>query len=96
MRSCWRPASDGAIVRACDYLPDTAPRLRRAALNARAEACKLLISNGVDLKKKNNSGKTAAEMCPESADTLKSYLTQQTNVNKGADDDDLDSEFGEV
>jgi len=67
-----------------------------AALNARAEACKLLISNGVDLKKKNNSGKTAAEMCPESADTLKSYLMQQTNVNKGADDDDLDSEFGEV
>ena len=56
----------------------------------------MLISNGVDLKKKNNSGKTAAEMCPESADTLKSYLMQQTNVNKGADDDDLDSEFGEV
>ena len=67
-----------------------------AALNARAEACKLLINNGVDLKKKNKSGKTAADLCPAEADTLMTYLYEQTNAEKTGKDDDDDSEFGEV
>lgn len=65
-----------------------------AALNARAEACKLLVNNGVDLKKRNTSGKTAADLCPVEADTLKAYLTEQTHAEKKEEDDD--SEFGEV
>jgi ankyrin repeat protein len=67
-----------------------------AALNAKVEACKLLINNGVDLKKKNKSGKTAADLCPEEAETLKTYLYEQTHADKTGKDDDDDSEFGEV
>ena len=70
------------------------PRLPPAALNARTEACKLLISNGVDLKTRNLSGKTAADLCPDEAEDLKSYLVEHTHSNKK--DDDEDSEFGEV
>lgn len=70
-----------------------------AALNQRAEVCKLLISNGVDLKKKNKSGKTAADLCPEDDSKLKAYLFEQTHAEKTDKDgtyDDEDSEFGEV
>jgi hypothetical protein len=66
-----------------------------AALNARVEACKLLINNGVDLKKKNKSGKTAADLCPAEAADLKTYLIEKTNAEPEGRDDN-DSEFGEV
>jgi len=65
-----------------------------AALNARVEACKLLINNGVDLKKKNKSGKTAADLCPAEAADLKTYLNEKTNAEPQGGD--TDSEFGEV
>ena len=74
-------------------LGNTAAHL--AALNARTEACKLLVNNGVDLKKKNKSGKTAAELCPDEVDELKTYLIEKTHAEKKDDDDD-ESEFGEV
>ena len=51
--------------------------------------------SGVDLKKKNKSGKTAADLCPEESSALKAYLHEQTHSEKTKDDDD-DSEFGEV
>lgn len=50
---------------------------------------------GVDLKKKNKSGKTAADLCPEESSAFKAYLHEQTHAEQAKDGDD-DSEFGEV
>jgi ankyrin repeat protein len=63
-----------------------------AALNTRVEACKLLINNGVDLKKKNKAGKTAVDLCPAEAADLKTYLIEKMNAEPEGRDDN-DSEF---
>mmetsp|Transcript_17132 Transcript_17132/g.43165 ORF Transcript_17132/g.43165 Transcript_17132/m.43165 type:complete len:161 (-) Transcript_17132:91-573(-) len=50
--------------------------LHLAAINDREKACKLLVSNGCDVRISNKGGKTADKVCPRDG-PLKDFLTKE-------------------
>lgn len=55
--------------------------LHLAAINSKEKACKVLLSNGFDIRICNSNGKTAADVAPD--ESLRSFLTKQLESVKG-------------